>query len=63
MQMSTGDVICSCCGSYYRCNCRRQQSTLVSVDEKRMVNLLENIVELLKKLLEETEAIEKEGVE
>ena len=50
--MPTGDIICPCCGSYYRCNCRQVQTAWVGVDERRTANALEKIVELLEKLLE-----------
>ena len=45
--MATGDLICPCCGSYQRCGCRRPQTTWVGIEDKRIADALERIVELL----------------
>ena len=49
--MANGEVPCSCCGSYYGCKCRQVQTTWAGVDERRIADSLEKIVELLEELL------------
>ena len=46
--MTTGDVPCRCCGGYHGCNCGKTQMFYrEGFDQKRIVELLEQIVELL----------------
>ena len=48
LEMSTGDVPCSCCGGYHGCNCGKPQTFYGGgFEDKRIVELLEQIVELL----------------
>ena len=54
MGMSTGDVICSCCGSYYGCKCRVQRPW-GGFEEQRIANSLEKLVEILEKMEERYE--------
>ena len=56
--MTTGDLICSCCGSYQRCNCRQPQATFGGFNENRIADALEKLVELLEKSLKEPQCEE-----
>ena len=56
--MPTGDVPCTCCGGWGRCNCGRPQATWVGVEDKRIADSLEKLIELLEKLLAEQKGVE-----